>query len=224
MEWSLITIPCLFLNNSGYVLKIYGNPVENKYQRHQRWLTFRRTLDMKKPTPRFHNQQGFTLVESLIAISLLGLFSIGTLTAIPIIQYKSATTSLRSSAIMSMESGMEVLRSTGFTDLEANLAWNGIADNGLNDVWEYDPVVGGELAPMVTLRRGFAKGEETGGHEPDNWVEVTEQAVIANQTCSVVAAGTALGRSEQFLRVTLNCQWNFRGRVFQESLYTIIEH
>lgn len=173
---------------------------------------------------RFHRPaRGMTLTESLIAISIMALFSIGSLSAIPIVHYKRNITKLRTNAILSLENNIELLRSVGYDDLKDKLQWNGVADNDIDDVWEYDPVAGGELGQSVILRRGFevpAGGE--GGTEA--WQEIEDYAVVARQTCSLVAAGTEEARTEKFLRVSLTVEWDFRERRFQESLYTLIEH
>jgi len=167
------------------------------------------------------SSQGFTLVEVMIAMVILSGFTIGTLTAIPLIQHRSMSTGIRSAAVTSMESQIETLRSLGYDDLNAKTGWNSVAGNGIDNVWEYDPVGGGELNPTSTLRRSFRGGTEG---DVNSWTEIAEEAVVGNVTCSVVSAGTAAAKTEKFLRVTLTCDWTFQGQAFQETLYTIIEH
>jgi type II secretory pathway pseudopilin PulG len=166
---------------------------------------------------RRSSRRGFSMLEAVIASSILAFAIPSAVAGMIFVRRSVAANNLRAIAIHAAQRSIESLRAMGAAALGEKLQFNGVAENGFEEVWEADAVALGLVAPTTRLRALFEKDAGSG-----EWREDPQGATTMALTATLVANGDSTGRTENLVRVYLDFEWASGGRMFREALFAVI--
>jgi len=157
------------------------------------------------------------MIEAVIASALLAVIVPSAFAGMAHVRSSIAADNLRAIALRAGQRTIESLRARGAGKLAQSLAFNGVAANGIDEVWEADAVALGLVESPIRLRALFAKDDATG-----QWVESPEGATLMTVEAWIVSNGDATGRSENSVRAFVELEWSSGSRRFHESLFAVV--
>ncbi len=159
---------------------------------------------------RKRKTSGFTLIEVVIASGILAIGFIGAVGSIIITTRGAMNNTMRSVALFSAEQSIEQLRSIGKDTLLTSMTL-------VNSVWEFDPVADSTIPSTLVIHSTYVD-DGAGGLILDTSLDRS-----ITQQCVVLAADNGGVADTTFVTVNLDIQWTLNGRIFTDSLQTIIE-